>query len=212
MKGQIHSIESLTAAILFMFFLVTVLPTVAPGTDETLSIDTRVRSTLGTLDTTGRLRGPLLDQDLGEVRDRVADPIVGMDQEVAGLYLNSTTGRSVGDTTVQFRVDKDATADELLRVWDRDGDIASITVEGSSLPPPTDGYETYRISRYTGDGANTLSIDTAAGSAVGYSIDRYVAMETGVPPDDANVFTTSYFVAGANATFFPVEVTVASWR
>lgn len=218
MKGQIHSIEALTAAILFMFFLVTVLPTVAPGTDETPSIDTRVRSTLRTLDTAGRMRGPLLDHDLGTVHDRVEGPIVGMDQEVAALYLNTTAGRRTfsGSASVAFRVDLPRTSDAVLRIWYRDAEDPTVSVNGRTIASLTgtvaDEYETYRLNGALQDGANTLQIDVSAASTVGYSVDRYVAEETGRPPGDVNIFTTSYFVAGANATFLPVEVTVASWR
>ncbi|MDY6769457.1 MAG: hypothetical protein SVU88_00625 [Candidatus Nanohaloarchaea archaeon] len=215
-SGIMHTVEAILAAILFMFFIITVTPAPAPDTADG-EVDRRVRNTLEVLDLNNSLRRPATNRSLGIVKNRVDRQITARSTAVSGLFLNTTSGRATFSDRHDdlFPVNASTVERAVLRVWYEDAASPNVTVNGNTVAALTgtvDRYGQYDILDLTEDRTNTLNITVAATSTVGYSVDVYEREQEGSAPSDTDVLTTSYVISGDNGTFTPVEVSVLSWR
>lgn len=216
-KGILHTVEAVLAAILFLFFILTVSPQSGPDTAGGEQVDRRARNTLNVMDLNNTLRDPAENRSLGIVKNRVEELITARSVEVSGLFLNTTSDRATFSSSHSdaFRVNQSAVEKAALRVWYEDARSPNITVNGNdvaSLTGTVDDYREYDILDETGDNRNNLTIDVTSSSTVGYTVDVYERERTGDPPSDTDVLTTSYVIGGHNGTFSPVEVSILSWR
>lgn len=212
-----HTIEAVLAAILFLFFIVTVTPQAGPDTAGGEEVDRRAVNTLEALDMNDSLRAPATGRDLETIRDRVVDHMAGRSVEISGLFLNVTGGRETFSTahTDSFPVNDTNVERQVLRVWYEDAVSPNVSVNGNEVAGLTgtvDGYSEYDISGDTSDGTNNLTVTVSSESTVGYTVEIYEREDTGTPPSGTDILTTSYIIGGDNASFNPVEVSVLSWR
>lgn len=215
-SGVIHVLESVIAATLLLLFLVTVMPTADQTGTDTRTTAQRVHHVLSTLDATGDLRS-LAYSDLETLRDRVATYLPGRQVEIAVTYVNSTVNHTRFDGThsTDFTVPTGA-EEHILHVWYRDAAAPNITVNGASVDETAtdrvNDHEQYDITGMTAVGTNELDITVSDTSRIGYTIDTRVRERTGAPPENQDVFTTSYTISGNSAHVTPMEVTVLSWQ
>ncbi|MDY6776732.1 MAG: hypothetical protein SVQ76_01340 [Candidatus Nanohaloarchaea archaeon] len=213
-KGVVHTLESLIAAMMFLFFVLAIgqqVDTAGGGAN----LELRTRHILTTLDSAGDLRKDVLQRNLSEVEDAL-DNYTSSNMMVAGLYLNQTafSGTFSGTHSRDFSVHESMTDREILRVWYRDADSPVVEINGEvvdSLSGTVSDYRSYDISGNTVNGSNTLNISVDSSSTLGYSLELYERKSTGTPPEATDLFTTSYMVSGWK-NFSPAEVTVVSWR
>lgn len=216
-KGVIHVLEAVLAAILLLGLLILASPTEDSSNVQGKRVQEQVFRTLHSLDTAGQLRSPVAARNVEQVRTLVEQRLPDRNVEVAMLVLNQTTDETTfaGTHTDTFTVG-DATERETVRIWYRDAAAPNVSINGNYISNHTgmvqDEYETIDIVQATTTGTNTFRIDVAASSDIGYSIDVYERLETGTPPGNRDVFTTSYLVSGVNESAHPTEVTVISWQ
>lgn len=217
-KGVAHALEAIIAAFVLFVFILSI--TNLGGTDpaaRTTTIQKQTINILHALDVNGSLRPAVEDQDLSSLTSLVADHVQTRNVEIALLTVNSTSTEASFTTqyTDTFQVTGAAEQEE-LRLWYRDAAAPNVSINGAAVSNNTgtltDQYETLDISAETVNGENTVQIDVAGSSSIGYSIDVYNRQQSGQPPTDSDVFTTSYLVSGGNTTFAPAEVTVISWN
>ncbi len=216
-QGSIPVIEAFIAAFILLFFIaiMTQAPMTAPEQDSALT--ERAHHVLTALDTAGQLRGSALAVDLDRITDRVQTYLPGQQVATALLALNSTTAEHTFNTahTRNFTV-SGATERQVLRLWYRDAAAPNVSISGTYIVnntgTVTGEQAVIDITPYTVIGTNTLRIDVAGSSRIGYSIDIYDRERSGTPPSTANVFTSSYTVSGVNSSFHPTEVTVLTWQ
>lgn len=216
-RGVIHTLESLLAAILFLFLVVSISQRVAPQQDVGPDIALRTRNVVETLDTGGQLRQPVTNQSLGILENRVENRLPGLNVGVAATILNATAGTATftDETSATFTVNASAVRSETLRLWFDDAVAPNVTVNGDAVTNNTgtvDGYETVGIADETVDGVNELNISVAGTSTVGYSIDIQERYDTGSPPTGTDVISVTYTIGGRNQSFQPAEVSVQAWQ
>ncbi len=215
--GQIHTLESIIAAILFLTFITTILPNLSGSPAIAPIIEQETRQVLTAHDTVSDLRGPIIDRDMDALRDRL-DTTATRRVEVALTATNVTTDRTTftDRTTATFHVNASTAVRQELRLWYRDATAPNVTVNGDPVANRTgvqDGNHTVNdIAPYTAGGSNTLAIETAGTATVGYTIEITDRLRTAMPPSGVNVYTASYMISGANTTLHPAEVTVFSWQ
>ncbi|MFB6265933.1 MAG: hypothetical protein ABEI07_02505, partial [Candidatus Nanohaloarchaea archaeon] len=216
-KGVIHTVEAVLAAILFLFFLLAVMPRMTSQPEPQENVDRRVMKTLRTMDLNNSLRGPLTERNISEVKDRISSHIDAMSVEISALFLNSTTGHATFSSSLsrQFQVDRGLAERVELRIWFEDAESPNVSVNGNTVDRFTgtvDSYHSYEVLNYTSDGSNTFRINVSGSSEAGYTIGVYERNRTGQPPEEVEVFSTSYMVSGNGTSYVPVEVSVLSWR
>lgn len=213
-----HSIEAVIATLLFLVFIITVLPRVTTGESEQETVQRQAQNVLSSLDTAGELRPPVVERNVSALQDRIASRLSPHPVEISLLTMNATGDRVrfTGTHSRAFQVNDSIAERERLRVWYRDAAAPNVSVGAVSIAnhtgTVTDTYEDYDIADATVDGDNTLEIDVDGSSLVAYSIEITNRRRTGTAPTDTDTFSIPYMVAGANTTFLPAEVTVITWR
>jgi hypothetical protein len=216
-KGAAHVVEAILAAGILIFFVLSITTLSSPDAgQETALIQQQTQNVLKSLDRNGTLRQAAVQRDLGTLRAAVTQYIPDRQVAIAVYGLNTTSHdiSFTGQHTTTFAV-TDTIERQRLRIWYRNTTAANISIDGQFIANHTgrrvDQYDTYRIDGATSIGDNTLQIDATGSADIGYSIDQHTRHQTGEPPADRTVFTTSYMVSGRNTTFAPTEVTVISW-
>ncbi len=216
-SGVVHTIESLLAAILFLFLVVAITQQVRPQGDIGADISLRTRNVVETMDAAGRLRPPLANRSLGIVKDRAEAHLPALDLEVAMRRVNATadTATFSGEHSAAFPVNASAAGSQTARLWFDDAASPNVTVNGVDVLTTTGTVDSYReidIADETVNGLNHLNISVTGPSTVGYSIDIAEQYRTGVPPSDIDVTVTTYTVGGHNHSFQPAEVSLQAWQ
>jgi len=215
--GVIHVLEAVIAAVILFFFLLVVLPSAEQDTTTGFDPDREAFRILDALDTGGSLRTAAMNDNWTQIKESVAAYLPTRTVEIAAVTLNTTNNQSTftDSHTAAFYVN--GTVDrQTLRIWYRDADTPTVSVNDQQVASlsgaVSDRYETYDIAAETTEGENTLNISVDSQSTVGYSIDRYMRTETGLPPAGVTAVTSSYLLAGINSSFRPTEVNALTWQ
>ncbi|MDY6768573.1 MAG: hypothetical protein SVW02_00485 [Candidatus Nanohaloarchaea archaeon] len=216
-SGIVHTLESLVAAILFLFLVVVIAQQVSSAGEGGPDLGLRTRNVVEAMDTAGRLRPPVSNRSLGILKDRVDTHLSGINVEVSVMEVNATadTATFSGTHTRTFTVNQSNVENEELRLWFEQAAAPNVSVNGNYLLNTTgtvDTHETLDIGAETGGGSNEMQIDVASTSTVSYSIDIYERYDTGSPPSGTDVVSTTYLIGGMNHTFEPAEVSVQAWQ
>ncbi len=212
--GAIYVIEAVIAAFILLFFMLVL--TQAPLLDSGTEVRDKTPHVIDTLDTAGEIADPAHRQDVDALASLIRDHVPHRQIEVALLTVNSTTGEPsiFADYSRTFDV-TETTESAVLRVWYRDATAPNISINQEPVLNNTgtvqDEQARTDISDLVEPGENTLHIDVADTSQIGYSIEVYDRIRSGTPPPGVNVFTSTHLLTGTNTSFQPVEVTVLAW-
>lgn len=211
-KGFTTTLESVLASILFLLFVINVLPGIADSGGEPVPINARVEEVLRSLDRAGELRPLILERDLDGLHQKISRYVRGVQMGIGLSYFDITEGSYTGGVhTRDFSVSKSEARQESLLLWIEEADDIDIDINGEDvLETSTTGFQQVAIGSYTDTGQNTLQIDSDSGD-LHYSIEIYNRVRSRSLPDQ-EVTSLGYIVAGSNNSFQPSEVVVFTWR
>lgn len=216
-SGVVHTLESLVAAIIFLFLVVVIAQQLSSTPDTGADLGLRTRHVAEALDTADRLRPPVSNRSLGILQNRFDTHLQGVNVEVSVMEVNATedTVMVTGSHARTFTVNQSAVQNQVLRLWFENAAAPNVSINNDYILNHTgtvDAYKTVDPSADTVDGTNNMTIDVASRSRIGYSVDIYERYSSGSPPAATDVVSTTYLIGGENHSFRPAEVSIQAWQ
>jgi hypothetical protein len=211
-KGFVATLEAVIASLLLLVFALAVLPNFIDQPETSDILENRLRNVVGALDRADQIRHHAANRNVSGIEDAVDQYLVGFNSAVGLSFANTTEGSySGGSITETFQVNKTTAEAEKVRVWAEEASNVTISVNSEpALSFSRPGYREADIAGLTQQGGNRINITGDSGE-LDYLIETYHHIQTGSVPDDRDVYSFGYLVAGTNATFQPSEVQVFAW-
>ncbi len=221
-KGMLHTLEAVLAFLTVVGFIVFVMHSIDNQGSSSTQTRVYVYKALSNMEKTGKLQNLAAAQNLSGIRTQLNSTIaLPMKFTVAMSKSNISHGvvyPKEGNLPayINFTADKSALDSVNLEFSYANASDPTVYVNSQYLAGHTGDYsgntESFDISSYVADGANSVMINTSSDSTISYSLIIVDSIQLSAPEENKSVTTIGYIVSGNGSSFSPSEIRVYVWR